>query len=61
MAKSRQKIPAKTPAKPILLVSAISLIKIFLFFMVGNIENNILKLPPIASYPLPITEFFTIF
>jgi len=35
MAKIRQKMPAKTPAKPILLVSAISLIEIFLFFIVG--------------------------
>jgi hypothetical protein len=35
MAKSRQKIPAKMPAKPILLVSAKSLIEIFLFFIMG--------------------------
>jgi len=33
-------MPAKTPARPILLVSAISPIEIFLFFIVGNIEKT---------------------
>jgi len=36
-----QKIPAKRPAKPILLFSAKQSIEIFFFFIVGNIEIKI--------------------